>query len=279
MRFLEQKPITFSRGQIHRIGSALRNGEEIDEERFGLFLDQQSALCDVVVREAGKTMAGLENPLELASNSFVEPDSDTYFLGSRVKTRDTLVEKLRRMPSFPLENIQDVSGVRMDFDVTLTEQTVLAHLLSKSLKAAGAKRIEIRDMRDEPHSGYRAVHLHVISEAGRAEFQLRTALQSQWANLYEMAGDLYGREIRYLEFGGEIPAEFETETRVLHELSEVVNRVERLVDILTEPFERGGTVGTTQNEARQLRRRMYRMLDKLMREIEERRIHRDMEGE
>lgn len=110
MRFLEQKPITFSRGQIHRIGSALRNGEEIDEERFGLFLDQQSALCDVVVREAGKTMAGLENPLELASNSFVEPDSDTYFLGSRVKTRDTLVEKLRRMPSFPLENIQDVSG-------------------------------------------------------------------------------------------------------------------------------------------------------------------------
>ena len=29
----------------------------------------------------------------------------------------------------------------------------------------------------------------------------------------------------------------------------------------------------------EVRRRMYRMLDKLMREFEERRIHRDMEGE
>lgn len=257
----------------------MRNGEAVDEEQFGLFLDQQSALCDAIIQEAVKTMAQLDNRLTLTSDSIVEPDSDTYFLGSRVKTRDTLREKLSRMPSFPLENIQDVSGVRLDLDVTLKEQTILAELLSRDLMKAGARKVEVRDMREEPHSGYRAVHLHVMSEAGRAEFQLRTALQSQWANLYEMAGDLYGREIRYLEFGGKIPAEFEIEPRALHELSEVVNRVEKLVDILTEPFEGSQTANTTQREARQLRRSMYKMLDKLIHEFEERRVQRDMEGE
>ena len=224
-------------------------------------------------------MAQLDNQLTMTADSIVEPDSDRYFLSSRVKTRDTLREKLSRMPSFPLENIQDVSGVRMDVDVTLKEQTVLAKLLSRELVKAGARKVVLRDMREEPHSGYRAVHLHVMSEAGRAEFQLRTALQSQWANLYEMAGDLYGREIRYLEFGGRIPAEFEIEIRALHEVSEVVNRVEKLVDILTEPFEGSQPVGATQKEARQLRRSMYKMLDKLIHEFEERRVQRDMEGE
>lgn len=279
MKFLENKPTAFSKRQVHRIGSALRNGEPIDEEQLGLFLDQQSALCESIIQEASKTMAQLDNQLTMTADSIVEPDSDRYFLSSRVKTRDTLREKLSRMPSFPLENIQDVSGVRMDVDVTLKEQTVLAKLLSRELVKAGARKVVLRDMREEPYSGYRAVHLHVMSEAGRAEFQLRTALQSQWANLYEMAGDLYGREIRYLEFGGRIPAEFEIEIRALHEVSEVVNRVEKLVDILTEPFEGSLPVGATQKEARQLRRNMYKMLDKLIHEFEERRVQRDMEGE
>ncbi|MHC2798903.1 MULTISPECIES: nucleotidyltransferase family protein [Corynebacterium] len=279
MKFLENKPTTFSKRQVHRIGSALRNGESVDEEQLGLFLDQQSALCESIIQEASQTMTQLDNQLTMTADSIVEPDSDRYFLSSRVKTRDTLREKLSRMPSFPLENIQDVSGVRMDVDVTLKEQTVLAKLLSRELVKAGARKVILRDMREEPHSGYRAVHLHVMSEAGRAEFQLRTALQSQWANLYEMAGDLYGREIRYLEFGGRIPAEFEIEIRALHEVSEVVNRVEKLVDILTEPFEGSRPVGATQKEARQLRRNMYKMLDKLIHEFEERRVQRDMEGE
>ncbi|OFM30844.1 hypothetical protein [Corynebacterium sp. HMSC072A02] len=279
MKFLENKPTTFSKRQVHRIGSALRNGESVDEEQLGLFLDQQSALCESIIQEASQTMTQLDNQLTMTADSIVEPDPDRYFLSSRVKTRDTLREKLSRMPSFPLENIQDVSGVRMDVDVTLKEQTVLAKLLSRELVKAGARKVILRDMREEPHSGYRAVHLHVMSEAGRAEFQLRTALQSQWANLYEMAGDLYGREIRYLEFGGRIPAEFEIEIRALHEVSEVVNRVEKLVDILTEPFEGSRPVGATQKEARQLRRNMYKMLDKLIHEFEERRVQRDMEGE
>ncbi|MHB2250974.1 hypothetical protein [Corynebacterium aurimucosum] len=279
MKFLENKPTTFSKRQVHRIGSALRNGESVDEAQLGLFLDQQSALCESIIQEASKTMTQLDNQLTVTADSIVEPDSDRYFLSSRVKTRDTLREKLSRMPSFPLENIQDVSGVRMDVDVTLKEQTVLAKFLSRELVKAGARKVILRDMREEPHSGYRTVHLHVMSEAGRAEFQLRTALQSQWANLYEMAGDLYGREIRYLEFGGRIPAEFEIEIRALHEVSEVVNRVEKLVDILTEPFEGSRPVGATQKEARQLRRNMYKMLDKLIHEFEERRVQRDMEGE
>lgn len=229
-------PTTFSKRQVHRIGSALRNGEEIDEELYRRILIHQSALCDHLEILAASTLSELGVPLERSTDSVVEPDSNRFFIGSRVKTRPVLVEKLRRMPSFPLESIQDFSGVRMDFDVTLSEQSRLAELLAQDLEERGADHVKIQDMREKTHSGYRAIHLHIYSPAGRAEFQLRTALQSRWANLYELAGDLYGRGIRYLEFGERVPLEFDTQVRSHHELSEVAHRVEKYFDVLSFPL-------------------------------------------
>lgn len=117
VKFLENKPTAFSKRQVHRIGSALRTGQEIDEELYRRILIHQSALCDHLESLAASTLSELRVPLERSTDSVVEPDSKRFFIGSRVKTWPVLVEKLRRMPSFPLESIQDCSGVRMDFDV------------------------------------------------------------------------------------------------------------------------------------------------------------------
>ncbi|WP_298862221.1 hypothetical protein [uncultured Microbacterium sp.] len=55
---------------------------------------------------------------------------------------------------------------------------------------------EIKDLRLDPHSGYRAVHV-CLRLPVRVEVQIRTHVQGAWANVYEAAADMFGREIRY----------------------------------------------------------------------------------
>lgn len=117
-----------------------------------------------------------------------------FEITSRPKTLDTLRQKLRRDPTTPLPNVQDVAGVRFEAEMTLDEQdavvTAIAGLFGHPIPDC------IRDLRSAPHSGYRAVHVWLRLEA-RVEVQVRTHLQGDWANMYEVAADLFGREIRY----------------------------------------------------------------------------------
>lgn len=54
----------------------------------------------------------------------------------------------------------------------------------------------VHDLRKNPHSGYRAVHIWLRLPT-RVEVQVRTHLQGEWANMYESLADVLGREIRY----------------------------------------------------------------------------------
>jgi ppGpp synthetase/RelA/SpoT-type nucleotidyltranferase len=158
-------------------------------------------------------------------------------VSSRGKTVDTLVQKLRRS-GIGLEAIQDLAGVRVDGKFTLTQQTQLADAMAEVFSV---NELGKRDMREKPHSGYRAYHLWVRCPAGRVEIQIRTEGQSAWANTYEQLGDVLGRGIRYDE-----PAEAKfiqtDELRELgegivanmHELSRNLAVFEKYIDI-TEP--------------------------------------------
>jgi len=116
-------------------------------------------------------------------------------ISARPKTLDTLVQKLKR-ETFSLADVQDIAGVRIDADLTLTQQTQLRHEIADHFDVPDNL---VRDLRESPHSGYRAVHLWIRKPAGRVEVQIRTALQSAWANTYERIGDQAGRGIRYGE--------------------------------------------------------------------------------
>ncbi|MFC5857506.1 hypothetical protein [Agromyces flavus] len=113
---------------------------------------------------------------------------------SRPKTIDTLRQKLIRDHDRPMSGVQDIAGVRFEAEMSLDEQDAVVNAIAG--RFAHDLDACVRDMRDEPHSGYRAVHIWLRLE-GRVEVQVRTHLQGHWANMYESAADLYGRDIRY----------------------------------------------------------------------------------
>lgn len=115
---------------------------------------------------------------------------------SRAKTIDTLRDKLRRTPNRPLSSVQDVAGVRFECMMTLEEQDVVASAIAAAFDH-GPK--SVKDLRAEPHWGYRAVHVWLRLPQGHVEVQVRTHLQGAWANAYEALADVLGRGIRYGE--------------------------------------------------------------------------------
>jgi ppGpp synthetase/RelA/SpoT-type nucleotidyltranferase len=131
-----------------------------------------------------------------------------------------LVQKLRRQTTLSLDEVQDLAGVRIDADITLHEQTALAN----EIAAHFGEPSRVKDLRENPHSGYRAVHVWVRLPAGRAEIQVRTVMQSAWANMYEALGDRFGRGIRYDEEAPNDLAKLAVET--MHTLSDSLASIE-----------------------------------------------------
>lgn len=121
---------------------------------------------------------------------------DPLDVSSRPKTLATITDKLSRM-STSLDRVQDLAGIRIDSDFLLSEQDAFAKELADYFGRLGADKVKVKDIRDSPHSGYRAIHIHVTLPAGRCEIQVRTRAQSAWANAYEALADVYGRGLRY----------------------------------------------------------------------------------
>lgn len=282
MNRITDKPEGLSKNQINKVGKALRDGNPYDETIFDRFIEHHALLCDDVVGVVANSVNCLIQEYVPTESIAVEPGSGAYALSARVKTKATLVDKLRRMKTFPLGNILDVSGVRFDCDMTLSEQTELAKLFEKDLLAAGVAKVSRVDMREEPHSGYRAVHLHLESDGGKAELQVRTAMQAQWANLYEVAADIYGRSIRYIEFGEQISDEAEEEVKLLHEASKLAYKAEQLSDRFTRPFSGGAPGGAKdgldQSAGRQIRSEVYGILEARLKHLTEVRSRMTAQG-
>lgn len=260
MNFIASKPQSFSWRQVHKVGSNMRKGLPYNEDILELFLQHHVYLTTEVMGICEAAMNSLLTPYNTSESPDIEPDSGAYVLSSRVKTLPTLKEKLVRMPTYPLENILDVSGIRFDCDLTLSEQMDIAELFQSCLMIDGADEVKIHDMRNNPHSGYRAVHLHIFCQAGRAELQVRTALQAQWANMYEVAADVYGRDIRYLEFGAKIEGSVAKKIQRLHEISEAVYVAESFMDQVESPGKHTDEIAPPLHETRQLRQKAYSLL-------------------
>ena len=160
----------------------------------------------------------------------------------RPKTLDTLRQKLRRDHSTPLQNVQDIAGVRFEAEMSLDEQDAVVTAICGVFDHDPS--IAVRDMRAQPHSGYRAVHIW-LRLPSRVEVQVRTHLQGLWANTYESAADVFGRGIRY----DELP-EKEIERKIvvgLRDTSRIrISRIEKdrneiaSIDLALEDRERKG---------------------------------------
>ena len=234
MSVLRENP-PVSRNRIHKMGSALReDGVVATPDDWETYLLHQTEIVGELVKQLGD-FAESNSEVLLGGETMeknIVPGSGAYMVSGRPKTIISLKEKLRRMPKTPLERIHDVAGARLDCDVTLTQQRCMADELCDLFTKCGATRVDIKDLRDGSHSGYRAMHLHLRFPAGFAEVQVRTALQSHWANVYESAADIFGRHIRYLHEENQVPLSLAARkaVKLLHDLSAHISQVEEKRD-------------------------------------------------
>lgn len=156
----------YSRNAVDKAGSCWRDGDPYDPIPIEDFLEFNATFLADLLDIAESVARSLILPLQIGSDSTVLPGSNTYIISGRVKTESTLLQKLRRMGATPISNIQDVAGLRFDSSLTLTEQTKIAEAFKNAFLFEGAKRVDIRDLRVDSHSGYRAIHLHIRSELG-----------------------------------------------------------------------------------------------------------------
>ena len=167
-----------SNSRLDRLGSALRDGtmesgdwELLAEMRFAWRAENARILRDI------------EDEL---SGGYVE-------LSGRVKNLGTLREKLNRL-SGGLSTIRDVVGARVVVSGTRQDQVRVVQQLIKRFEDMHPRVISrVAD----PRAGYRVVHIEIRSGAIRAEIQVRTLAQHEWAEAMERFGDDVGRGVRY----------------------------------------------------------------------------------
>ncbi|OFB39973.1 hypothetical protein BA059_10965 [Mycolicibacterium sp. (ex Dasyatis americana)] len=209
MSILNSTP-QWTNGDLRRLGDALAAGGTTTEvhDRYNAVMLWHNDLA-----------AEVATTLYITNWQACPPDR--FDITARPKTVDTLVQKLQREPRLTLDQVQDLAGVRIDADITLDVQTALA----EEIAAHFGERSRVRDLRDNPHSGYRAVHVWLRLPGGRVEVQIRTVGQSAWANTYERIGDLLGRGIRYNEMPEDQDAREIVE--LMHQLADTLARNER----------------------------------------------------
>ena len=113
----------------------------------------------------------------------------------RVKNLGTLREKLHRMNG-GLSTIRDVVGVRVVAHGGRFEQLWTFVDVGEVARNHSMKFI---DRISDPRFGYRALHLEVRRNGVRAEVQIRSQLQHEWAEAMERFADKAGRDVRYVE--------------------------------------------------------------------------------
>ena len=193
MELTDKKP--FSNSQIDRLGDAIRDGIQFDEDFYYQLEQWNEALLakvrEIVIRVLNeRTYLGIRPVGDLG-------EDPKWEYASRVKSIDTLREKLQRLNS-RLSTIQDLAGARVNIDGSLLDQQHLVEDLKSAFESQQAK-VKVKNYLVESQFGYRAIHLHINSPAGRVELQVRTSFQEQWANVNEALGDVYGRDLRYRE--------------------------------------------------------------------------------
>lgn len=201
-----------SGSQLKRLTKRLRDGIETPEDLH--------ALADIliyyrqVLERAHTEVARLCTEIPHA-----EP------MTPRVKTLKTTLQKLHRQPDlYSLAQIRDLAGLRIVVHGTRADQDDVVARVAAQLPD-DERPPKLIDRRLDPRAGYRAVHLEVRREGILLEVQVRTALQHQWAELFEHTADRLGRGLRY---GEPVPLAPEAETlvRTLDETAAMIDVVE-----------------------------------------------------
>jgi ppGpp synthetase/RelA/SpoT-type nucleotidyltranferase len=158
---------------VDRLGERLRTGVIADDDLRALD-DYRRSLNETY----SSVVSTIQTKLELMPT------------GRPEKSTPSIIAKLKRQPTIKLSQMQDIAGCRIIVSDTLGQDSVvekLGEIFSKKIK----------DLRLQPSSGYRAVHV-VVEVSGRPiEVQVRTELQHMWAMASEQLSDAFDPQIKY----------------------------------------------------------------------------------
>jgi ppGpp synthetase/RelA/SpoT-type nucleotidyltranferase len=110
--------------------------------------------------------------------------------GGRLKRPESVIAKLERDSRIRLSRMQDIAGCRLVSENKSEQDEIYARLQTDF------DIYRAYDIRENPHSGYRAVHVVIRREDRFVEVQVRTENQRQWARLSEQA-TAYDSSIKY----------------------------------------------------------------------------------
>ena len=175
-------PKPLSNSQIAKLGDRLRDGVYGAEDLVLLSEYRASfapALAAVVAEIATFTST---TPVERAINEPTE---------RAAKSIQSIIYKLQRLSTTQLDRMQDIAGCRLVVGNPLAQD----HCVEQLVALFPDSRVD--DLREKPHSGYRAVHVVVKALGRRVEVQIRTELQDSWAQCSEYWAFKVDREIKY----------------------------------------------------------------------------------
>lgn len=183
----EDPELRLSRTQVDRAGALLRNFI-LDEPE----VRPAQAMLAYVTAEQYRSLHAY--PLVLVTNglrSFVTRESPGGFVAQRFKRMDRMINKLIRLPTHRLSQMEDIAGCR----------AVLQHA-----DEVRGVRNRIRRNWDVVHeypydeepkpSGYRARHIVVRRQDRLVEIQLRTTYQHTWAEEVERSSTVTGHNLK-----------------------------------------------------------------------------------
>jgi len=167
-----------SNSQLDRLGRALRDGT------------MTQADIDLLAELRVGWERGLVALVSVLEQEFL---NDPILISSREKNLGTLREKLLRL-SGGLSSIRDIMGCRLVVEGTRRNQS---QVILRLLELFQMNQPRVISRLTDPRAGYRAVHVEIRLPEGRAEIQVRTRTQHEWADAMERFGDRVGRGIRY----------------------------------------------------------------------------------
>ncbi len=224
------QPIVLTRKGIDRAGRTLRASERGEDVSMRARYRAWMTLDAFRTRwSTGKQPLASVN---MSLRSMSRTAGVNAVVAQRLKRRHRIVDKLDRLATMRLSQMQDIGGCR----AVVRDRVQLAVLRRHIERVWGSTIVHTADYVESPRdSGYRAVHLVVRRHGSLVEVQLRTEQQHRWAASIEAAEYRLGAWLREAPGGVEISEIF----KVLADFIDVMERGEDVPPALRQSLHDG----------------------------------------